>query len=204
MYCGRASQTGETDLVTGADVLVNGHGIGITGCGVDTQVSHTYSSDDPEANRAGWREQGVVPGRESVITMTYQGPEPETVRLGLGVYELSGPRVRVGDKALPRAITFDNRRYVLTEYGAVELTRTIHSLQLLSQVFPTTLVCFGSTGTSGGGFGIDHLLIAGEEVSASHGGGYRCQIADAAGSVGALSAPRSTGYLLVAVYAPQR
>jgi hypothetical protein len=131
-FC-RAAGTG--DLT--AALTVNGKKRSWGNCSNDARANqHTVSHGDKAAeNRAGWKKVGVIPGRESVfrirVTADQAGTQiPSGLRLGLGIYQLSGPRVSEGGVTFRMLHDAGGHSYQLNDYWASKVTSTVNRIYM--------------------------------------------------------------------------
>jgi hypothetical protein len=111
---------------------VNGKPMSEGGCSGDAAANQNMMSrgSTDTVNRAGWARFGVIPGRESVIrvrvTAAKAGTEiPAGVRLGVGVYELTGPRVTEGEVTFQLVRDAAGHSYHLADYGVAEVVNMV-------------------------------------------------------------------------------
>jgi hypothetical protein len=134
-FCRLPSAAGETGFY--GNLTVNGHPIPRAYCSRDAVANQNdmQHSDDPRVNRSEWAKLGLLPGRPSVLRIRFQGPkhEPLTdpeVRLGIGVYELSGARVVSDGITLKQRAEVGGHEYRLAGYLTAKVTSDHRQLTL--------------------------------------------------------------------------
>jgi hypothetical protein len=202
-----------SDLVD--NTTVNGHPFLGSSCQNSTVANGSSgtpasSADQNEAdqNRAGWAEMGVVPGRESVIRIELQAgkdaPRSDpSVRLGIGVYALTGDRVVSDGQVIKLDAESNGHDYRLVKYITTPVspqTRQV-SLPLPAQRRPV-YVASGTVDTKGKDWKKEtDLLLDGQEHSSSNGGGWGGEaLDDSKAHTLTVRTKSSTGVLLLAYY----
>jgi len=110
-------------------VTVNGHRVSWGECS-DSVAANTTSmtrGDVGRENRDGWAKSGVIAGREVVFRVRVTADKPGTeipagIRLGLGLYEQSGPRVTSDGITIQKLHESAGHSYRLADYRTAKLT----------------------------------------------------------------------------------
>jgi hypothetical protein len=97
--------------------------------------SGTPGGGSAAENRAGWAAMGVVPGRESVIRIRLETSKhvPRTdpsVRLGIGVYAMTGERITSNGVVLKLDAEADGHDYRLANYLTRPVSKGVRQLRL--------------------------------------------------------------------------
>jgi len=116
---------------------INGHTIGGSTCSEDadaSEVSYT-PSEQARQNRAEWAKMGVHPGQKSVLKIRLQTDKGKpvtnpSVRLGAGIYELSGDRVTSDGIVIKRDAEQDGHTYRLVKYLTAPITHSNRELSI--------------------------------------------------------------------------
>ena len=127
----------KSDGVLAGKVSVNGHeAIGSTCSEEKLTGSSSSFGDNAAETRAGWADLGVIPGRESVLRIRLQTfksgkllTDP-SVRLGIGIYELSGDRITSDGQVIKQDAEADGHNYRLAGYRTVPITRQHRTVTL--------------------------------------------------------------------------
>ncbi len=111
-------------------MAVNGKEIEGGGCSRDAVPNqNTLTRGEAGAdNRAGWADLGVIRGRESVFRLRVtwdRAGNHGAVRLGLGIYEPSGPRLSEGVDGFPKFYETGRHRYQLADYWTEKAGATV-------------------------------------------------------------------------------
>jgi hypothetical protein len=195
---------------------VNGHEMTSSDCGPDDEPNQgSVSGGEAGAeNAASWARRGLIPGRESVIKIKIKMNKPgaaipDSVRLGLGLYELSAPRVTSDGVAIQTLYDIEDHSYRLAGYRTAKTTAKVHSLTI--DVPPgryPAKVLFGldvppDAPEAGGDSGF-RLYADGKEAGSIHSDGGGSGIGDLKGP-GAHSAevrvtPDVSGTMVIAYY----
>jgi len=191
--------TGELRTV----VTVNGHDFGQGECRTDARAGDSRIShgEDAAANRAGWAALDVRPGERSVIRVRVEGNGGSAI-LGVGVYELSGPRVTSDGFTIRRRLEAGDHEYSLVGYRTAKITAAVRELELapIAAERPGWLI----SGTRGGGEGDDQdavvrVLLDGVQLSAGAGGGIsETQVGTTPRTVSLRVPPGVTGTMVLA------
>ena len=122
---------GDDDKPSGltATVSVNGHSSMWGECSASAAANSSTGTrgDVGRENRDGWAKSGVIPGVESVFRVTVTADKPGTeipagIRLGIGLYEQSGPRVTSNGVTIQELYESAGHSYRLAEYRTAKLT----------------------------------------------------------------------------------
>jgi hypothetical protein len=111
---------------------VNGVEGGGTGCvPLDEPWIATTRAEDgtATANRAGWAQLGVLPGRESTIRIRL-APGSRADEVGVALYERSGPRITSDGVVLRERMNVGGTVYRLEDYETRPWARDAASLEL--------------------------------------------------------------------------
>jgi hypothetical protein len=134
-----AGSIGASGLVT--SLTMNGKSFSDGGCNEDSAANQSTMSrgDVGAVNRAGWADFGVIPGRESVVRLRVTAAEaaveiPAGVRLGLGIYELSGPRVQEQSAVFQELYEADGHSYRLADHATSKVDPAVQVFQLMMDV----------------------------------------------------------------------
>jgi hypothetical protein len=196
-------------------ITINGHPDTETGCGESGATgggTTTFFGDGPAANRASWAALGVRPGRESVVrirltTSAGASRSDATVRLGVGLYQMSGDRVTSGGVVIKEdAEPGDQHNYRLAGYLTAPITRTTRRIDLAVPAgrYPVYVVS-GSPGVSSGVTrGYTSLSLDGTGGQQSSSGAYGGDVLEDAHAhqltLSVDAATGNTGSLLLAYY----
>ncbi len=158
---------------TAGGLTINGHPSFKSSCSSDTLTtdSTSFGSGTAAANRAGWAKLGVIPGRESVLRYRLRTFPSATrltdpsVRLGLGLYQLSGDRITSDGIVIKQDAETDGHNYRLAGYVTAPLTRSRRTLALpVPASRQPAYVLEGSQGVDerGGDRGNTELTVSGD------------------------------------------
>jgi hypothetical protein len=200
----RPAPTGSVELF--AETTINGHSLSGVTCSEDSTPNSSMVSmgDDGKTSRTLWAERGVRAGQENVLRVAVDLKKATpALRLGLGVYQQSGPRVVSAGVTLQREISSAGHRYELEKYRTMKATATRRSLSLtVPEHARTGLVLGGNPNAPDGADGELYLLVDGEQVSGSDGGGTVSQpVDDTDGhTLEVRLSPGSRGTMVIAYY----
>jgi hypothetical protein len=120
-------------------ITLNGRNVSLEPCSAESRANAEASSRGSYVQAVGlnnWAGFGVRPGRESVLRLQLTSPEGrplagnvviDPVRLGIAVYELSGPRV-VSDGVVIKRQADVGQSYILGGYRTAKITKTKRTL----------------------------------------------------------------------------
>jgi hypothetical protein len=208
---GSASGGPESELW--ARSTLNGHQTPGASCGADSRANSVSAdfADTPQARRAALAEYGVIPGKESVLRIrleTYKGaPRSDpSVRLGVALYELSGPRVVSDGVTIPQLAEAAGHDYRLAAYRTARITGTTRRLAL-DVSSKATRAGWASAGNPGGGSTeaeerVSVLVDGVEQSENSSGGTAGLELAKGTRTIELRVGAHSTGTMMIAYYEP--
>jgi hypothetical protein len=170
------------------------------------------SRDDyPRKTGAGWADLGVRPGRESVLRLRLSSEGQARLdywalisraRIGVGVYELSGPRVRSDEVVIKRQTEHDDVGYTLGGYKTAKITKSRRALTLTVPAGTApALIEVGMPHTATSGFEPMRVTMDGIRVTGVQSGTFRFTLPSPGRHVITLRArPDDSGTMLVAWY----
>jgi hypothetical protein len=207
-FCSTAKdQTGLWGTTT-----VNGHSFLGGDCrqsSVANGTSGTPGGDSAAENRAGWAAMGVVPGRESVIrirleTGKYVPRTDPSVRLGIGVYAMTGDRITSNGVVLKLDAEADGHDYRLANYLIRPVSQSVRQLRLPVPAGRWPVYVIGGTGgkiDDNDAGRIDVSVVGEVPNSSSDGGGVMgLTLANARAQTVQVHTTGSSGVLVVAYY----
>jgi len=139
MYCRLPVSAAGEDGLDDVEIAltVNGHSFSQTGCSPDAGANENLADrgDDPQVSLTAWKLDGLEIGRESVFRLRVTDPKPDfdpagQIRLGLGVYLLSAPRVKSNGVHIPESVDSDGHRYKLAGFKTTVISTSKRRLVL--------------------------------------------------------------------------
>jgi hypothetical protein len=202
MYCRGTPATGGKLTAT---LSVNGHRVAAGDCSSDDAPGTSVFSkgDAAAANRAGWSDLGMVPGRETSVRVVVSG-DGEVAEIGAGVYERSGTRITRDGVILRERISLDGRDYRIDSYRTLPITGDARTLELPVPAGPpgSGAVLSGVGGEVSSDEGkLARTRIDGREVDTSSAGGITTTAVGTRPSTASVTVdPGLTGTMVVAYY----
>ena len=138
-YC-RVDDAGKPnqDEYSEATMTVNGEMLTQGGCSPDDGPNQQSASrgDEPEAALAAWKLSGLRIGQESVFRLRVTSKRADfdpagTVRLGIGIYVLSAPRVVSDGVRIPQLMDMNGQRYKLAGYRTAAISASKRQLEVV-------------------------------------------------------------------------
>lgn len=200
-----------TEHLTG-QVTINGHESLGAGCLSDTSansVSGGPAGDTPTERRASLARLGVLPGKPSVLRITLVSNDGQVefnreVLLGVGLYELSAPRLTTDGVIIPKLAESYPHDYELVSYRTARITKTTRSLTLdLPQAKVSGWVTGGNVTAHEGYAAGTTKITFGKDGGSSQvpdGGSASGPIGAAATTIKVEVSPGSTGTMMLACY----